>query len=204
LKLSKVSYAFWLPAAELAIWSSLVGSPMLLTYVKVSVIERKVVLSDPWLMYSLSSVCEQRRPIIVNLNLPGVLIGTPILVPTVSFLQERSVAYSFRALQTVTIPFFCLPAWWFVGWSLDSHLAGKRKHWARLVILSILSAGCIAGCIAIIVGILTSPADKQVLEVLPGAILWAIIFGAVPAMWLRLRVLELKRGAERSSPPPLP
>jgi hypothetical protein len=137
---------------------------------------------DRWLTFSLAAIGEQRFHLITDLNLPGLLVGAPLSVPAVSFLRQHPAALSARTWHTITIPFFCLPAWWFVGLGLDGLLARRRLHWTLLTIGSILACACIA----LVIGILTSPAaDKpDLLGFLPGAIFWTVAFGVLPLNWL--------------------
>ena len=138
--------------------------------------------SDRWLTFSLVGVCERRFQLITNLNLPGALIGAPLLIPAASFLREHPAVLSMRVWHTLALPFFCLPVWWFVGRALDQLLAWKPLHWKVGATSSVL---CCA-CIALLIGILSSPPTdkKDLVEFLPGAFLWTVLFGLPPTMWL--------------------
>ena len=175
-------------------WSALVLVPTLSTYARINVTQRngsanirsgqfeQMLPRDRWLSFSLASVCERRFPLVTNLNLPGMIVGAPLTVPAVSFLRQHPLALSAQTWHTVTIPFFCLPAWWFVGRGLDGLITRRSLHWPMLAIGSILSCGCIA----LVIGILTSPpADKQdLIGFLPGGIFWATAFAVLPLNWL--------------------
>ena len=152
---------------------------------------------DQWLTFSLSEIGQRRFRFITDLNLPGAVVGAPLYVPAASFLRQHPGVLSMRVWHTITIPFFCLPAWWFVGVGLDGLFARRRLHWTLLVSGSILSAACLAR----VIGLLTSPpADKaDLLEFLPGAVFWTLAFGAVPLNWAFGRRREEKLNCRSGS-----
>jgi hypothetical protein len=137
------------------------------------------------LEFSLATVCERRFHTIVNLNLPGALIGAPVTAPVASHFRRNPSAFSVQTWHTVTIPFFCLPAWWFAGLGMEGALTRKRLHWALRSVGLTLSCACIA----LVICILTSPpADiEDLLPFMPGAIFWAVAFGLFPLNWLLQR-----------------
>lgn len=135
-----------------------------------------------WLPFVLQTVCERQFPITVAFNMPGVLIGSPVSVPVVLWFRSHPTALvTLKTWHTLSIPFFCLPAWWFVGNSLDRLREAKRLHPSAVLLSSLL----FIGCIALAIGISTSPPlDKQ--DLLPffwGASIWAVIFGMLPLAW---------------------
>jgi hypothetical protein len=186
-----------LPLAELFVWFLLVPVPTLLLYgqLRLAQMERNGsrgagrsesdVPPHGWLWFSLSEVSERQFVSMMNLNLPGALIGAPVSVPAVSYLEKHLDIYPIRVWQALTLPFFCIPAWWFVGAGMEGLLARKRLHLALRVIGSLLC--CV--CIAFAIGILTAPAadSKDLLPFLPGAVLWAVAFGMFPLNWVLTR-----------------
>jgi hypothetical protein len=194
VKPQRISWSFVLPFAELALWSALVVIPTLLMYGEFYSLHRHentstssaqfdlIVSRGGWLEFSLATVCERRFHTIVNLNLPGALIGAPLTAPVASYFRRNPSAFSVQTWHAVTIPFFCLPAWWFVGLGMEGVLTRKRLNWA---LRSVGSTLCCA-CIALAIGILTSPpADSaDLLPFIPGAIFWAVAFGLFPVNWL--------------------
>ena len=189
LRLRKFSFATFQPLAEIAIWAILVLVPT----VQISI---NHVRLDNWpianggaplrfsrsLGISLIVVSEQQFLTIVNLNLPGTLIGAPISVPAISYIRHHSVAFPVETWVVVTLPFFCIPAWWLVGRSLDAVLSRTRPRLAFRVIGLILC--CV--CIAIAIGIETSPPEDKLdlRPFMPGAIFWAVAFSLLPLTWL--------------------
>lgn len=194
VKPQRISCAVLLPIAELALWSVLVLIPTLLMYGRFYSLQKHenasarsgqfetILPRDRWLEFSLATVCERQFHTIANLNLPGALIGAPLSVPAASYFRTHPSWFSVQTWHTVTVPFFCLPAWWFVGVGMEGTLTRKRLHWAlRLVGLVFCGA-----CVALVIGILTSPpADRSdLLPFMPGAIFWAVAFGLLPLNWL--------------------
>ena len=194
MRAQRISCAFLLPIAELALWSALVLVPTLLMYGRFYSLQKHenastesgrfelILPRDRWLGFSLATVCERRFHTIVNLNLPGALIGAPLSVPAALYFRTHAAGLSIRTWHTVTLPFFCLPAWWFVGLGMGGALKRKRLHWALSAVGSIF---CCA-CVALVIGILTSPpADRRdLLSFMPGAIFWAAAFGLFPLNWI--------------------
>ena len=188
MKLQRISTAALLPLAELSLWCALVLLPTLFMYGQLYVLRARgdASLGSGLFEFSLATVCERKFYTIVNLNLPGALIGAPLTVPAASYLRRHPRVFSAQTWLTVTLPFFCIPAWWFIGLGTDAALARKRLHWGLYAIGSILCCGCIA----LLIGILTSPpADKtDLLPFMPGAIFWAVAFGLFPLNWLLQRL----------------
>ena len=194
MKPQRISCAFLLPIAELALWSALVLVPTLLMYGRFYSLQKHgnasigsgqfelILPRDRWLGFSLATVCERRFHTIVNLNLPGGLIGAPLSVPAASYFRTHASGLSVQTWHIVTMPFFCLPAWWFVGPGMEGALTRKLLHWALRLAGSIF---CCA-CVALVIGILTSPqADRRdLLQFMPGAIFWAAAFGLFPLNWI--------------------
>jgi len=153
-----------------------------------------VLPKDRWLAFSVARVCEQRFHTIANLNLPGIIVGAPFSLPAVAFLRRHPTMLSPKSWHTVTVAFFGLPAWWFVGLGVERLLTRRRMPWSALAFGSAL---CLA-CIAFAIGIVTSaPIDKvDLLPFLPGALLWTIAFGLFPFLWM-LQKSPAKWGRQR-------
>ena len=187
VKLQRISCAALLPLAELSFWVALVVCPALFMFGRLYAlsVQGNAPIRSGLFEFSLEIVSEQRFHAIVNLNLPGALIGAPLSVPAASYFRSRPGAFSMQAWHTVTLPFFCMPAWSLVGLGLDAVLKRKRLHCGFRAIGSILCAACIV----LVIGILTSPpADKSdLLPFMPGAIFWAVAFGLFPMNWLLRR-----------------
>src|SRR5262249_1882580 len=160
-----------LPLAELSLWGALVLCPALLMYGRLYAlgIHGNASIRSGQFEFSIATVSERRFHTIVNLNLPGALIGAPLSAPAASYFRSHPRAFSMQAWHTVTIPFFCMPAWSLVGLGLDAVLKRRRLHWGFRALGSVLCAACTV----LVIGILTSLAsDKSdLLPFIPGAIL---------------------------------
>jgi hypothetical protein len=192
-----VSFTLLLPVAELAVWSAVVLLPTLFMYTRLDAVQRsgdatvrsgQIELTQPpdhWLAWSLTAVGERRFHLITDLNLPGLLVGAPLSLPAAAYLRQHPTALSMRTWHTITIPFFCLPAWWFVGLGLDSLLARRRLRMAPIAIGAALSCACMA----LLIGILTSPPTDRpdLVGFLPGAVFWAVAFAVFPLNWFLRR-----------------
>jgi hypothetical protein len=188
VKPQRISCALLLPLAELALWSTLVVIPTLFMYGGLYSLQKHEDASirpgqpisprDGWLGFSLATVCERQFHTIANLNLPGALIGAPLSLPVASYLRTHPTGFSVETWHTVTIPFFCLPAWWLIGIGIEGALTQKRLHWGLIAVGSIFSCACIA----LAIGILASPpVDRgDLLPFMPGTIFWAVAFGLAP------------------------
>ncbi len=95
--------------------------------------------------------------------------------------------------HTLTLPFFCLPVWWFIGRVVDRLIAGQRPH--RLA--AALAALCCLSCSALLIALLAaSPLDQRdLIPYVPGLALWIIAFAVAPVGWLFMR----KRAAAEKS-----
>lgn len=199
MKLQRNSCVALLPLAELSLWCALVLLPALFIYGQLYVFQARgnASLGSGQFEFSLATVCERRFYTIANLNLPGVLVGAPLSVPIASYLRSHPRVFSVRTWHTVTLPFFCIPGWWFLGLGMDTVLRRKHVRWRLHAIGSILC--CV--CIAVLIGILTSPpADKIDLQpFMPGAIFWAVAFGLFPSNWLLQRFRTNVGGERRRS-----
>jgi hypothetical protein len=190
-----MSFAAFLPIAELGVWSAAVLVPSLLTYARLIVAAKGdsghfgITLPHNVLLFSLTLVCEQRFLFITCLNLPGMLIGAPVTIPVIAHLRDQPVVFSTvispQTWNTLTSPFFCIPAWWFVGKNLDT-LAARRR--VSKVILAIGSILCCA-CVAFSIGTLSAPPTdiNDLIGFLPGSIFWTIAFATVPLGWLLMK-----------------
>jgi hypothetical protein len=184
-----VRFALVLPVANLALWAATALLPVLFLLVRLGSNETHrfgdftVHRSGSWLPFALHIVCDRIFPMTVAVNMPGLLVGAPISVPVISWLHSHPTALvTTKTWHTVSIPFFCLPAWWFLGNGLDRIREAKPLHFATVLVSSLL----FISCIALAVGVLMSPPlDKQ--DLLPffwGASVWTILFGIVPLTWV--------------------
>ena len=123
---------------------------------------------------------------ITVLNLPGMIPDTIISLciswpngwhPRGMLMEE------WRAL---VLPFFCLPAWWFVGCAIDATIGRRKLHWSALLGGTLLCALFVVIVCGLTFGI--SAEDRgEITWGIWGCVLWAILFGAFPLAWVRQR-----------------
>jgi len=124
------------PLLALAVWGWLIPLPMARAYLWLWRISSGRV---PDLHYVLERVAAPRARIVTAVNVPGmageILVSLPTSWPS-SWHPESVSSDSWRALS---LPFFCLPAWWFAGCGVDALLCHRRLHWASAAFGLILS-----------------------------------------------------------------
>jgi hypothetical protein len=197
LKVRRFSFALLLPLAELAAWTEIVAAPTALTVYRLHQAARgsdrigvhfgQFQITLPrrrWLPWALESVSMERWRAITAANLPGTAIETLISLLTSWPSLWHPSGLSSEAWRTVAYPFFCLPAWWFVGLGLDGLLRRRRLHWATLLTGSIL-------CLLFLVPIFgfrfgLSAAERVGMGwVFFGFGFWTVAFGILPIAWIR-------------------
>ena len=82
------------------------------------------------------------------------------------------------------MPFFCLPAWFFVGCGIDALLGWRRLHWAALATGTLLCVLFLVLFLGLRFGISTEERGEVVFP-LWGMSLWALLFASIPAAWIR-------------------
>ncbi len=134
------------------------------------------------LLLAVGPICEQRFYAILNIDLPGVIVGAPLTIPAVRLLHASAFPWGIRLWHVLTLPFFSLPAWWWIGWVYDRFRARIRPPTWQAVLASFLGAACIAAGIAL----MTAPSgDKSdLMPFFPGVVLWCGFFFSIPAVWL--------------------
>jgi hypothetical protein len=204
LKSRKLSFAVLLPVADLIVWLVIVLAPALLFYRRLHLLGRSGAVEmgfgeiqvtlppNKWLAFSFETICMRRFHTVANINLPGALFGSPLTIPVIAALRHSGVPFGIQIWYTVTLPFFCLPIWWFVGRGLDRLLAGERSSASAVV----FGSACFIGCTASLIALLTaSPTDRtDLFPYVPGLILWTLASGVFPVGWLLGR-----RGRQRAS-----
>jgi hypothetical protein len=190
----KLSFAFLLPAAELLVWAKLVVEPALVMFIRfhfAGSAEMKaqqfqiIVPRSNWLAFSFGIFCRLNFHTIMNINLPGVLIGAPLTVIVLPILRHTDSLFEPKMWHTLCLPFFCLPVWWFIGRVVDQLISGQRP---RRIPATIGMLACLA-CSALLIALLAAtPLDQRdLIPYVPGLILWIIAFAIAPVGWLLRR-----------------
>ncbi len=134
--------------------------------------------------FALNAATVRNSRFISGLNIPGTVIEILISLPTSwpSVWHPSSVLPdTWRAL---TYPLFCLPAWWLVGRGIDALLGRRRLNWATLLTGSLLSLVFLVCFVGLRVELSASDRAKGEWP-LVGLALWTVLFGVLPAAWLR-------------------
>jgi len=122
---------------------------------------------------------------ITVLNMPGMIVE--ILI---SMRNSPSIWHPanlcFEVWRSITLPFFCLPAWWFVGRGFDSLWHRQKLRWVTTSIGTLL----FVSFVVLFCGLrFAVPAADRVGASWPlwGMALWALLFGVFPIAWLVCR-----------------
>jgi hypothetical protein len=195
-----------LPIVEIAIWIVMVPAEAGLTFYRlhgespgserfIDVLgwNRLAIPRDRLLPSAITLAALDHSQEIIAADLPGLLADFLISLPTAQPGKWHPAAIPLDAWRCLVFPFYCLPAWWFVGLGLDGLFGGRRLHrcmpWIGLA-LAVLSFAAVFGYVT------APPRDQADLRwLLPGFIFWALAFGALPLNWLR------RRGTQKSDTP---
>jgi hypothetical protein len=196
MKLAHVSFSFLLPLVELVIWVVLVLAPTTLIYVGLDKSPHSEVISTEMGIFTLSSQ-EVRRialesatmkmsHVITALNTPGVFIEMLTSFPISWPMTFHPAKLPLDVWRSITLPFFCLPAWWFVGRGFDSLLGRQTMRWAVSLSGTLLFIVFIVLFFGLRFGV---PASDRTggAWILWGMALWALLFSVFPLTWLMQR-----------------
>jgi hypothetical protein len=191
--------SFLLPFLALTVWSLLVPVPAIVLYDR---LRQSAPITDPahfhlgqfelslprnrLFSFCLRSVAEQRSHTITAVNLPGSIVEILISLPTSWPGLWHPKDFSANSWRSLVLPFFCLPAWWLVGCSIDGFLKRRTVHWGLLLTGSILSILFIVIFFGFLFGLSRSERGDED-WVLWGLGFWAVTFGVMPLVWLRQR-----------------
>jgi hypothetical protein len=198
LKIDRIRLALLLPFAQLFVWLALVPVPALLIYWRLSEMThihskgfQVTVRPGNRLLLALGPICEQRFHAILNMDLPGVIVGAPLTVLAVRLIHQNAYPWGIQLWHVLTLPFFSLPVWWWIGRMYDRFRARRRLPTWQVVFASFLGAAFIAAGIALV----AAPAEDKsdLMPFLPGVVLWCGLFFTIPGVWL-LRERALAAG----------
>lgn len=206
MDITRISFSLLLPMVELAVWVALVPADVGRVYyrarqaahVSASVSARLGEFElklppDRWVESSLKFMPLRFSHSIIAANLPGLLPDVLVSLPTSQPGKWHPSGMSLDNWRSFTLPFYCLPAWWFVGYGLDGLLGRKRLRRAMLWIGSIL---CLLFAVSVFGYFTSPPGDQADLRwLLPGCWLWTALFGIMPLNWLRQKHASAPRTA---------
>ena len=153
----RISLSLLLPVLELSAWTMLVPTEVGLIYygahrathgASAPLGSAELILPpDRWVEYALRWMPLRDSHTIIAANLPGFLPDLLISLPTDQPGKWHPSWASLENWRCFTFPYYCLPAWWFVGYGLDALLARRRVRRAALrtgTILSLLFAAALS------------------------------------------------------------
>jgi hypothetical protein len=194
VKRSRVSLSFLLPLLELVIWLFIIPIPTTLLYLGVQASRQDtgdVVVStkngtirgsqSAMRRIALEGPAMRASHAITALNIPATVVEIPI-----SLLASWPANLPSDVWRSFTLPFFCLPAWWFVGRGLDSLWGKKKLRWPITLIGTVLFVGFVILFCGLRFGV-SSSEHGDVSWPLWGMGLWAISFSVFPLAWLVCR-----------------
>lgn len=193
-------FAVLLPLMELVVWVILVPIPTTLIYLGVHTPAQPEVVHTEIGTFSITP--QEARQIAIEsaslstshaitaLNTPGTLVEILISLPTVWPDTWRPVHLPLDIWRSITLPFFCLPAWWFAGRGFDALRSRERLPWPVALFGTLL---CIAFVVLFCGLRFEIPAEDRAggSWVFWGMALWALLFSAFPLAWLMRRRASL-------------
>jgi hypothetical protein len=120
------------------------------------------------------------------LNLPGMFAELLVSLPTSWPAMWHPAAILGDSWRSLSMPFYCLPAWWLVGRGLDSLFARRRMHWALGLTGSLLCVLFLVVFCGLRFGI--SGPDQPESWIFWGLGFWTIGFAVLPVAWITRRV----------------
>ena len=196
MKLTQLSFSLLFPLVELVIWVVLVLAPTTLIYVGLDKSPHSEVISTEIGTFTLSSQEVRRIALesatmkmshsITALNTPGLFVEMLIDLPISWPSTWHPVRLPVDVWRSITLPFFCLPAWWFVGRGFDFLLGRQKLRWPVALFGTLLSIAFIVLFFGLRFGV---PANDRTggSWILWGMALWALLFSVFPLAWLMRR-----------------
>jgi hypothetical protein len=198
VKPSRVSFSLLLPLLELVIWVLLVPIPTTLFYLGTRTSTQPsgdVVISTKSGTYTVPQAAMRRialegpatraSHLLAALNIPGTIVEALLSLPTSWPHLWRPADLPMNVWRAITLPFFCLPAWWFVGRGFDS-VQARQVRWPVALIGTILFIGVVVLFCGLRFGL---SGDDRMDDSWPlwGMGLWALLFSVFPLAWLMRR-----------------
>lgn len=204
--ITRISFSLLLPIVELVFWVALVPTEVGLIHyragqathasgnisARLGEVELKLP-PDRLATFSLRWMPLRYSHAIIAANLPGLVADLLVSLPTAQPGTWHPSGVSLDNWRCFTLPFYCLPAWWFVGCGLDGLLGRRRLRRAMLWVGSIF---CLLFVVIMFGYYTSSPGDQADLRwLLPGFWLWILLFGSVPLNWLQKENARASRTA---------
>jgi hypothetical protein len=197
VKRSHLTFSFLLPLLSLSVWLAIVAVPATIGYLRLlemahgaSVVHLQAgqfsmsVPRDRFLWFSIRGIGIKRSDSISALNMPGLIGELLISLPTFWPAGWHPAGWDIKSWRTLVMPFFCLPAWFFVGRGIDALLGWRRLRWGTLLAGTLLCVLFLVLFLGLRFG-LSNEERGEVVFPLWGMSLWAFLFAVVPAAWIR-------------------
>jgi hypothetical protein len=204
----RIRFAILLPLLALAVWYFLVPAQIGFTWLRLHELSRQssdgnanlpnlVIPRSSILSFAIMSVGWREGDTITALNLPGDIVYWIASLPFTGSVPWHPSAVPPESWRSFCLPFFCLPAWWFVGRGLDALLGWRHPRRWTLLIGTLLSAGFLVLLLGLTFAVPTADLRGGT-WILWGFALWTLAFGVFPAAWIHV---WLKR--KKSHPEPI-
>jgi hypothetical protein len=182
------------------VWGQMVALPVIWMFLKLILSDRHVHAAaggfSPHHLGSLfiSAVrfgIPTEEYLIGALNIPAIAIDLLVDLATTfpeSWHPALLTVFQWRA---ICYPFFSLPFWWFAGVGVDGLLRRRVLRWFSLVPGTLLAALFLIGLAGETFGL--PPNDRKgtlYFAMMSGILLWALLFAAFPASWIRNRRIK--------------
>ena len=199
MKVPRTSFSVLLPLAELAIWVVLIAVPATLSYANLSQTAHGAptahvgmgsftmeIPRQHFLRFAFGSAAIGRAHTITAINIPGTIPEALLSLPISGPRSSYPAGWTLDAWRALVFPFFCLPAWWFVGLGIDSLLGWRRLHWGTLLLGSIFFLLFATLFLGFLFELSASERTEGGSEwLLWGIGLWALLFATLPGAWWR-------------------
>jgi hypothetical protein len=145
---------------------------------------------------ALESATMKMSHVITALNTPGVFVEMLIDLPISWPSTWHPPKLPLDVWRSITLPFFCLPAWWFVGRGFDSLQGRLKLNWP----VTLLGTLLFVVFVVLFCGFrFEVPPNDRIggSWILWGMALWALLFSVFPLAWLMRRRIS-RRESEQS------
>jgi hypothetical protein len=198
VKRSFLSFSLFLPAVELILWIMLIPTQILILYLKLSHPSQGsgmvhsgsagielFIPRDQLLPWVFQGVTMRSAHLVQGINLPGTFLELLVSLPTSWPDTWHPAGLTIASWQATSLPFFCLPFWWFLGRGIDAALGRRHLHWVSLLAGTILCAAFVILFLGMRFGMAQWERDETVEWVLSGMTFWAIALAVFPFVWVR-------------------
>jgi hypothetical protein len=149
--------------------------------------EPRLIPTNPTLEWAILFGTRRYSHLVTALNAPGVVVELLASLPTSwpdSWHPARLMLESWRA---ISMPFFCMPFWWFFGRGVDAALGRRRLHWTSLLAGTLLCGFFLFLLVGLGIAAREWERGEIVDWALCGMALWTIVFGVFPFTWIYRR-----------------